>query len=730
MEAVGEARESGCNGQAASAHKGNVMVSTNEENPWPKTGPRWRWSASLFVGFLLLLVACAPSPRPTVSPSPSPEGRPSVLPSRPTWTPLPSPTASPVPTVLVAEPTPTWPAPEPTPTLAPLRFPTRQVGAFFFFWHDCPDNACSSDQVYAIPPGWNEPLAGDPDPLDGLYYSARNRYWYVQELRDMQLAGIEIVLPVSWGESRLPWFRTPALQELVGANRLFDPPLRIGLFDDTSSEVYEYRDHADNGSFDYSADPERGLFLDLRDPICGFLFYDRKIRPFFAAIPQEMWATHDGRPVEEGGRPIIIAYTTGDISHLEQAGALWGAVKNAFQRDFRDRLGRPITPWVILEDSWFTDEAIRGDPSINAMADGRYVWGTALHGPEIRTLHGYTVTSVGPGFDDRSYRGAGQGREQPRNVDPEGNQGDAGTFLRWSLDQVPEETNLLLIETWNELWEGTNICRAAYPDIADRPVAEDFFLDVLSQWLRGQGLWLAAEPLPPSWPPQLAVGQSYRLVLPVRNLGTRSWSVAGGERLVLYGELFPEGYPVWPDQPVRPGEVGFFRAAIKAPAQAGPYSLTWQMYGPEGPFGPPASWTVSVGEPAITTALQIDLTALPQVGQPLTLTVGIDPSIPVQEVHLRVRFDPAALWIEQIRPLPGHLVQRWETEVDNPQGMALLTSRASSAEQTSQIARLQFRPLKVGETGVWVEQVELWLEDGVALILEPYWVPLTVSPYP
>jgi len=603
-----------------------------------------------------------------------------------------------------------------------------QVGTFFFFWHNCPQENCYTDLVYAIPPGWSQPFPQDPDPSDGRGYSSLNRYWYAQELRDMQLAGVQIVLPVSWGDHPFPWFRTRWLLRLVEANRTLDPPLKIGLFDDTTSEVCEYRDYADNGRLDNSSYFGTGPALDLRQAISGFFFYDRKIRPFFQTIPQEMWATHDGRPVEEGGRPLIVVYGSWGMTHLEKAGELWRAVKEAFARDFHDSRGQPITPWIILEDSWFTQAALEGEPSLETVADGRYVWGSALLGPRVREWHGYTVASVGPGFDDRKLKGEKGGREQPRWITPGGEAGGPDAFLSASLAMVPPHTNLLLIETWNELWEGTSVERAGYPDMAGQAVPEDLYLDTLRRDLRGQKLWWSARLLPPSRPLRVAAGHRLRLTLPVQNVGARSWSRAGGERLVLEGGLLPGGErEVFPSEPVRPGEIGAFTTVITAPTTVGTYTLTWQMVGPEGAFSPAASWTVAVEPAVLSTTVHVRGPVEPvAAGEAFTLSVGLDPAVPIVAVRFLVRFDPTLLRLEEVEPLLSRPLLSWSVEVDNARGEGVFESRSTVEETTRWLAALRWTALQPGEGGVWIEQMQLWTEDGEVWTVDSRWVPLTL----
>lgn len=684
-----------------------------------------RWRASLFLIGTVFLASCLPGPTSPLPPSAVPPTAAAVTPTPTvpcTWTALPSPSAA-----VTATPTPPWPTAQPTPTAAPPLRPAMQTAAYFFYWHACPEQNCVPSIIYALPPGWAAPFPEDPDSRDGTYYSSLNRYWYLQELRDMQRAGIDIVLPVSWGEHVFPWFRTSVLRELVEANRQMETPLRIGLFDDTTSELAEYNDFADNREFDHSAYTFKGLPLDLSDPAAGFFFYDRKIKPFFQTIPLEMWATHDGRPVEEGGRPIIVVYMRQNIVHLEHAGSLWAAVKSAFARDFQDRNGQPITPFLVMENTWFNGDSLGGVPPLDAVVDARYDWGAALVGPQWHTIAGYTVAAIGPGFDD-SKNVNSSGRVRPRDVDPDGRPGDPGAFLGGSFARIPADTDLLLVETWNELYEGTSVCRAAYPAIGGRFVAEDFYIDLLRRLLRGQGLWWAAQPLPPSWPAQLESGRSYRLDFPVENTGARAWDAAAGTHLWVTGDLFPTGYQAWPDRPVRPGETAHFTVPLTAPARVGLYPIDWQMVGPEGPIGPSATAQLQVQSGAITATLWVDQPKrLVRAGDPLTLTLEIRPAMDLAAVLLGLRFDPARLRLEGV--VPGlDLRPQWKADIDNEQGQASLTIRTAAGERVGRLVVLRWRALGTGPTGFWIEQSEAVQRDGTALVLPALWVPLEVNP--
>lgn len=365
------------------------------------------------------------------------------------------------------------------PTRAPAALPTppaaaqaARLGTFFFYWYNCPERECDHTQLSVVPPGWLTPLPRDGDGRDGTAYSSFNYDWFEGELRDMASVGVELVFPVSWGDHPHSWFRQDRLDLLVQANGVLERPLKIGMFLDSTAQQAMYNDFvADGYRFGPAVPP-----MPLSDPRSGYFFYDRHIKGFFERIPREMWAT-------EAGRPIIVVYTATCCADLQLSGALWGAVKRAFARDFG------VEPWLILEDTWFRPEAQApgGDRlSVDQAADGRYTWGTALNGPSARELRGYTVSSVGPGFDNSRIAGIAEPRSQTRHSAPAGGPAADGAFFRQSLAAVPPDADLVLVETWNEWPESTGIARAAHSGADGAPLPEQFYMEILRRWRFGR----------------------------------------------------------------------------------------------------------------------------------------------------------------------------------------------------------------------------------------------------
>ncbi|MCX8053491.1 MAG: DUF5010 domain-containing protein [Armatimonadetes bacterium] len=329
----------------------------------------------------------------------------------------------------------------------PIRKPNTQVGAFLFYWYDAPNNNANPNQMPYHPYG----LIGDPwVGYNNGYYSMRNQYWWEAEFQDMRLAGVDIAALICWGDhASVASYAVPALDR-SGCG------IKIAMFDDTTSECCEW--NVDQGR-SYYPEPR----MPLSNPANWTYFYDRKIKPFFQAIPQKYWATHNGASLENGGRPIIITYTMAWFNDVSTHGnALWQWVKDRFAADFKDANNNGIVPWLIHENSWFEHNAAN-------VADGRYAWGAAIRYGLTYSHNSYRVTSIGPGYDDRLIRSPGRFDDRY----------DGRRLVNSFNWQGAFESDLIMFETWNELWEGTSVQRCKdYPRSTGGYFPETYYISL------------------------------------------------------------------------------------------------------------------------------------------------------------------------------------------------------------------------------------------------------------
>ncbi len=376
-----------------------------------------------------------------------------------------------------------------------------RVGTYLFFWHDCQVNPRPNyDYPYPFGPAEDcnyRKFVYHPVSMTqpGLRYSSRNLAWYVDELQRMKRAGIDDVFPVYWGDHPTKaWFDTRAVALLAQAIGLLGSDIKIGMFDDTTSQVAQW-----NWDLGRLFQPTPAMNLgDIR----LWTYFSDKIARFYRVVPRSIWATHNGLPVEEGGRPLIIVWvasstiqdgTRPSFFSLEVAPELWKTVKERFQQEFG------VEPFLVLESSWFHEAPALKE---STAADAQYNWGAAAFHSIWEEKNGYIVSAVGPGYDDRLLRGTTTGRHRRRNLvhNARGEQSldpDPAAFFKneyllteplanWPHHGVHPDSDLILVETWNELYEGSGIA-----DMSDwlqfsptQPVRPDTYIEALRQLKR------------------------------------------------------------------------------------------------------------------------------------------------------------------------------------------------------------------------------------------------------
>lgn len=283
----------------------------------------------------------------------------------------------------------------------------RIVGTHYFYWYQYPDHHFYND------------AARTSDALQDHFthpdrVSFNSTAWHAQEMEDCVSAGIDFILPVYWGAPD-HYFRPGIAFSIQGLGplqwaieerkRRDRPSPKIGMFYDTSTLLPAIRG-------------ESREKYDLREAEGMDIFY-RTIRDFFYQIHPRHWAAIDGRP-------IVVLYGSGFAKAHDQT--VFDTVYERFPADFHG-----ARPYIIRDFSW------------NAETDAVTQWGAALDGPYIHD----SVAQIGPGYNDMAV----PGRSTPIR-DREG-----GVFYRWSWAQtLNSDARIVLIETWNEMHEGTTIC--------------------------------------------------------------------------------------------------------------------------------------------------------------------------------------------------------------------------------------------------------------------------------
>ncbi|MCC6180049.1 MAG: DUF5010 domain-containing protein [Chloroflexi bacterium] len=278
----------------------------------------------------------------------------------------------------------------------------RLVMTYFYYWYD---QTSLDDPALVLRPTNNPPM------------DWRAPAWHARQLRDMSQAGVDVVLPVYWGDS-LDWSRE-GLEHLVQARTSLlhegQPAPTIALMLDTNFYAHLLPDSP--GLADLSAED-------------GLTFLADEIGDFYDHIPACYVARIDGRP--------LVLFWRADT----EDGDLFTFDDDTFA-NLSERLTRRLgaAPFFVLEHSW-QDSAHDADVPLGV--PDLYRWGSALNGPRFE---GRTV-AVGPGYDDRGIA------DRPGYV----RERDGGATYAADLRlAVLSGAPWLLLETWNELWEGTAI---------------------------------------------------------------------------------------------------------------------------------------------------------------------------------------------------------------------------------------------------------------------------------
>ncbi|MBN1451152.1 MAG: DUF5010 domain-containing protein [Anaerolineales bacterium] len=278
----------------------------------------------------------------------------------------------------------------------------KLVAAYYFYWY----NIFTGEHF--ITPDGSDYITNHPPDSYLANYSYTEVSWHRRELLEMMTAQIDIVLPVYFGnEDNFSWSK-PGLQTLVSATQTLigegRTPPKIGMFFDTNALLQQ----------------NNNIPPDLTTETGKANFYNM-IFDFFEMVPNSLWATIDGRP-------IIFLYVSTIVGDYNQS--TFDYINQHFQTDFG------TTPYYVMNNSWqgvTTDEVC--------------IWGSALYGPSTNGR----VGTLGPGFDNTAlanYLG------QPPGIRAR----ECGEFYNSGWEAMMSTgVTLVVIETWNELYEATEI---------------------------------------------------------------------------------------------------------------------------------------------------------------------------------------------------------------------------------------------------------------------------------
>lgn len=351
---------------------------------------------------------------------------------------------------------------------------------YFFYWYDAVNN-----WHYNVSPTENVTLHPPDSYLSTFTF--QNPVFFQRELSDMAAGGIDVALPVFWADvpGTGPLWTVPGLKNMVLAEQAMAQAGQhapaIGMFFDISSLPVA------NG----------GTKPDLTTA-SGESFFYGVIHTFFATVPKQFWAMIDGKP-------IIVLYGAGFVSAYDQT--TFDYVNQNFQTDFG------TTPYIIRHPSW-----------LNINTDAAYAgWPTAY-----RATFAGDVASVLPGHDNYGVIAM---EKKPIVIDR-----NCGDLYQQQWDQVVAHgARLVLIEDWNELFEGTGIS-----------ATKEYGRRYIDQTARNVARWKSSPTPPPAPSPSMvwaSLGSQLYLsgLYPPLNNGGAAWLPT---RVAGHDAVYPDH--TWP----------------------------------------------------------------------------------------------------------------------------------------------------------------------------------------
>jgi hypothetical protein len=296
----------------------------------------------------------------------------------------------------------------------------RDVGAVMLFFFQCPLGLnCTMD--WANTHAWGmdsfDQTYASPGTTTGAYNPNSVGFWQ-RELLDARHAGLQFILPNEYGTDTADLtFLEQALVAIDGMGG----GIKVGLFDDTSA-------------WGAGLGPAPSL-TDTQ--AAATAIYQKQWQPFFKTITQSHWYTVKGT-----NKPLIYFYNAGTLQPASGMNAVLGAMKTMFMADFG------VTPYVVLDTGYGTASS----------ADGTFTWDTFKYASNnLGTwpgAGGLTLTTSMVKWDSlgRDSRGTISDGSAAQNIHKD-------TSILQSVLSATSSDDILVLETWNDLGEGTGITR-------------------------------------------------------------------------------------------------------------------------------------------------------------------------------------------------------------------------------------------------------------------------------
>jgi len=335
------------------------------------------------------------------------------------------------------------------------------AGSYFYWYDDETGSHLWSDHICTHPPIQDE-KGHYPD------YSYKNKSWHKRQILDMMEAGINVIAPQFWGHSGSNSFSTSGLIVLLESltdleKEGFNVP-KVAPYIDTTAVIYaQFKEHPEFLSEMNNGDPRRRWVMDMKEENNKKLLYEC-IREAFLSMCGEKdsktkfplksmkspfwnyWSLSDGFP-------MIFIYEAGKgFFFWDWDQSLFENILNWFEKDFG------LKPRLYPDYEWSLKDPDDDETAFNLNGGGYIRWRAAVYEPYVMNTFvqmprkGEDCVQIGPGYDDRDFPGRTKNGHPIRSR-------EFGYFYCYGWQYaIRSNRNLVMLESWNELHESTNIC--------------------------------------------------------------------------------------------------------------------------------------------------------------------------------------------------------------------------------------------------------------------------------
>lgn len=317
----------------------------------------------------------------------------------------------------------------------PGKIVKRDLGAVFMFFFTSPQapNGGSGWANNHVPgmfqPATTYTLEDTPakEKVNGYYHPQNPGFWY-RELKDAHYAGLDFLLLNVYGPDLKDENMQPlniALDQLEKEDG--DDVIKLAMFDDTWTW----------------GQPWFGSFWETL-PNCNDeeatakLLYEAKWKPFFTKIPRKHWYTVNDQP-------FIYFYNNNTLQNKENFAAVLDRMKSHFVNDFG------VEPFVAVDSAFLlSDEILQS-------SDSSFLWYTFNLPKNFKTetRSDFSLSHAMVRWDSTSR----WNDRKERQAKPDDLLAKDDAILKRVLNNT-QDSDILVLATWNDLGEGTGINRA------------------------------------------------------------------------------------------------------------------------------------------------------------------------------------------------------------------------------------------------------------------------------